>query len=242
MISIEERGSVAIVCYDRGERRNALSIDSMEAITRTAEELQNRFDLTAIVLAGTLQAFSSGADLKDPRRWAIQDKSLDEQRYITATGSRMCKAWESLPQVTIAAVEGCSIGGGVALMLACDWRVMAEDAFLSVPEVQLGIPLIWNTIPRLVNLVGGAKTKQIMLLGDRIGSSTAKEWGLVEWTAPHGNAVDHAVKLAQKVCESGSHVVKMSKESVNAYANASTASAGHMEIDQMLLCKKPGVR
>ena len=237
MITIEEQGPVAVVRYDRGERRNALSMAAMEAMTRTAHELAGRFDITAVVLTGTSREFSSGVDTKDLDRWAIEHKSLDEQRHITATGTRMCKAWEDLPQLTIAAVEGLAIGGGVALMLACDWRVMAEDAFLGVPEVQLGMPLIWGTIPRLVALVGPSRAKQVMLLGDRIDSATAKAWGLVDSVASPGNAVAHAQQMAAKVCTSQSHVVKMSKQTVNAYANVLAGLGSHMEVDQMLLSR-----
>ncbi len=236
MITIEEHGSVAVVTYDRGERRNALSLKAMNELTKVAESFEARFDISAIVLAGSPQAFSAGVDLKDPERWAIDDKSLDERRYVASTGARMCKAWESLPQLTIAAVEGLNVGGGIALTLTCDWRVMAEDAFLYVPEVQIGIPLVWHTIPRLVNMVGASRAKQIMLLGDKMSSDVAKEWGLADWLVPKGQAVAHARELAQKVAQSPSHVVKMSKQSVNAYANALHFVSTFMDVDQALVC------
>ena len=125
MITTEECGPIAVITYDRGERRNALSLAAMQELTRSADAYKMRFDIACIVLSGSPQAFSAGVDLKDPARWDISHKSLDERRHIAATGGRMCKAWEELPQLTIAAVEGFNVGGGVALTLACDWRVMA---------------------------------------------------------------------------------------------------------------------
>ncbi|AZW32241.1 enoyl-CoA hydratase/isomerase family protein [Bordetella bronchiseptica GA96-01] len=236
MIKVEESGQVAVITYDRGERRNALSLQAMNELIGAADSYRARFDITAIVLAGSANAFSAGVDLKDPQRWAIDDKSLDERRYLASTGARMCKAWESLPQLTIAAIEGLNIGGGIALTLACDWRVMADDAYLYVPEVQIGIPLVWHTVPRLVNMVGASRAKQIMLLGEKMSSATAREWGLADWLVPQGKTVEYARELADKVARSPSHVVKMSKESVNAHANALNFVATYMDVDQALVC------
>src|SRR3546814_1727011 len=100
----------------------------------------------------------------------------------------MCRAWEDMPQLTIAATEGLNVGGGIALTLACDWRVMAESAYLYVPEVQIGIPLGWQTIPRLVNLVGPARAKQIVLLGEKMSAAKAQEWGIVDFVVPGRNS------------------------------------------------------
>lgn len=236
MLAIEESGPLAVITYDRGERRNALSLQAMEALIGVAQQYQGRFDISAIVLAGSAQAFSAGVDLKDPARWALEGKSLDERRHIAATGARLCQAWESLPQLTIAAVEGCNVGGGIALTLACDWRVMADDAFLYVPEVQIGIPLVWHTVPRLVARVGASRAKQIMLLGEKMSAATALEWGLADWLTEPGQAVARARALAERVTQSPGHVVKMSKQSVNAYANALNYVSTYMDVDQALLC------
>ncbi|MGB3431663.1 enoyl-CoA hydratase/isomerase family protein [Achromobacter sp.] len=236
MIKIEESDRLAVITYDRGERRNALSLQAMNALIDVAHRYQSRVDITAIVLAGSAQGFSAGVDLKDPQRWAIEEKSLDERRYLASTGARMCKAWESLPQLTIAAIEGFNVGGGIALTLACDWRVMADNAFLFVPEVQIGIPLVWHTVPRLVSMVGASRAKQIMMLGDRMPAATALEWGLADWLAPAGATVERATALARQVAKSPSHVIKMSKESVNAHAHALNFVSTYMDVDQALVC------
>lgn len=236
MITIKENGSVAVVTYDRREKRNALSLQAMQNLTKTAEQMRDRTDISVVILAGSPSAFSAGVDLKDPARWDIDDKTLNERRHIAAWGGRMCKAWEELPQLTIAAIEGFNVGGGIALTLACDWRVMADDAYLFVPEVQIGIPLGWHTVPRLVNIVGASRAKQVMLLGGKMNSQTAHEWGLADWLAPKGEAVPTALTLAQKVAESPDYVVRMSKQSVNAYANALNYASTFMDVDQALLC------
>lgn len=238
MISIRKTGPVAIVTYDRGARRNALSVEAMQELTRVARDFQEDPETTCVVLTGTRQEFSSGVDLKDPARWDIDSLDLDVRRHIAATGGKLCKAWEEMPQLTIAAIEGLNVGGGIALALSCDWRVMAESAFLLVPEAQKGIPLGWQTVPRLVNLVGASRAKQIILLGDRMAAACALRDGLVDWVCPDGLAEAMATDLAQRVAATPAAVVKMTKQSVNAYANALSHVASFMDVDQALLCNQ----
>lgn len=237
-IKIEYDEQVAIVTYDRGERKNALSMQAIKDLTTVAETLRDRHDLTSIVLTGSKEAFTVGVDLKDPARFDLQDKSVSEQRHILSLGARMCQAWEALPQLTIAAIEGVNVGGGVALTLCCDWRVMSEEAYLYVPEIQIGISLSWHAVPRLVNMVGASKAKQIMLLGEKMSSAEAKELGLADWVTSAGDAALHARSIAKRVSKNPSHVVKMSKQSVNAYANALNHVSTFMDVDQALVCSK----
>src|SRR5690606_34811916 len=142
-IKIDYDGATAVVTYNRGIRKNALSLQAITDLTSVAELLRARPALTSAVLTGNKDALTVGMDLKDPERFALHDKSVSEQRHIMSLGARMCQTWESLPQLTIAAVEGVNVGGGVALTLACDWRVMSESAYLYVPEIQIGISLGW---------------------------------------------------------------------------------------------------
>jgi len=147
-IRSEYSGRVAMVTLDRPQRRNAFSAELMREMIACARELEARDDVDAVIVAGAAGCFSAGADLKDASRWA-GGAPLLAQREIAGLGQRMARAWEELPQVTIAAIEGYAVGGGLALAVALDWRVMARDAFVSLPEISLGIPLTWGTLPRL---------------------------------------------------------------------------------------------
>ncbi|HLU01649.1 MAG TPA: enoyl-CoA hydratase/isomerase family protein, partial [Advenella sp.] len=132
--------------------------------------------------------------------------------------------------------EGLNVGGGIALTLACDWRVMAQSAYLYVPEVQIGIPLGWQTIPRVVNLVGPARAKQIVLLGEKMSSEKALEWGVADFVVPDGTTQTFAEDLAQRVGAMPGVAVRMSKQSINTYANAMNHVASFMDVDQAMLC------
>jgi enoyl-CoA hydratase len=137
--------------------------------------------------------------------------------------------------MTIAAIEGYAIGGGLALAVALDWRVMARDAFVSLPEISLGIPLTWGTLPRLVNLLGPAAAKRLTILCERVRADEALAIGLVDWLAPHGRALRQARALAASVRALPRASVRMSKESINAYASIGAHAASHMAHDQVQL-------
>jgi enoyl-CoA hydratase len=230
----EFSGRIATVTLQRPERRNALSAELMREMIACAQELAARRDLDVALVTGAAGVFSAGADLKDSTRWA-GGAPLLEQREIAGLGQRMARAWEELPQITIAAIEGYAVGGGLALAVALDWRVMARDAFVALPEISLGIPLTWGTLPRLVNLVGPAKAKRLAILNERIGAAEALQMGLVDEICDPGSALVAAGVLAGKVLEKPKHSVMMTKETVNAYAGLGAHAVSYMAPDQLEL-------
>ena len=234
-LTLQIAGRLALVSLNRPAARNALSRALMRELTACARELADRTDVDVVILTGSETCFSAGADLKDANAWADESLGTVERREIAATGFRMCKAWEEMPQITIAAIEGFAVGGGLALSLACDWRVMAEDAFVSLPEIALGIPLTWGTIPRLVNLLGPAKAKRLAILCERFTAADALAIGLADYTAPGGQALAKARAVAAQTLAMPAAAVRMSKESANAVATALNHAAGFMAHDQIAL-------
>jgi enoyl-CoA hydratase len=233
-IRSEYSGRVAMVTLDRPQRRNAFSAELMREMIACARELEARDDVDAVIVAGAAGCFSAGADLKDASRWA-GGAPLLAQREIAGLGQRMARAWEELPQVTIAAIEGYAVGGGLALAVALDWRVMARDAFVSLPEISLGIPLTWGTLPRLVNLVGPARAKRLSILCERIGADAALGMGLMDQVCDKGMAVQVARKMADAALDKPRHSVRMTKEAVNAYAGIGAHAVSYMAHDQLEL-------
>jgi enoyl-CoA hydratase len=156
------------------------------------------------------------------------------RRRMLEIGPRMCRAWEEIPQITIAALEGFCIGGAVSLVLACDFRLMAEDSFLRISEIDLGMNYSWGSLPRLVNLVGPAKAKEWVILADKVACTEAFQYGFSQWTAPAGQAEEKAGELAQRIAEKPQAPVFMTKQTVNALVN-SNQGVGHMDVDQFAL-------
>ena len=234
-LKLDASDGVALVTLNRPEARNAMSAELMRDMIDCAAHIAGLHDIDAVIVQGAEGHFSAGADLKDASRWANAEQPLDRQRETAALGYRMARAWEELPQITLAAIEGYAIGGGLALAAALDWRVLARDAFVSLPEIALGIPLTWGTLPRLVNLVGPARAKRLTILCERIPAEQAAELGLVDWLAPKGKALETAQAVAAQVRAMPRNSVRMSKESINAYASIGAHAASHMAHDQVQL-------
>jgi enoyl-CoA hydratase/carnithine racemase len=234
-LKVEPQGRVVIVTLNRPQQRNAMSTQLLREMIDCAAVLSAQQDVDVVLVTGAGNCFCAGADLKDKQRWANPDTSFNQQREIASLGMRMARAWEELPQMTIAAVEGYAIGGGLALCAALDWRVLARDAFVSLPEIALGIPLTWGTIPRLVNLVGPAKAKRLTILCERIAAQEAHAMGLADYLADPGQALVIARQVADAVLAMPSHAVRMSKETANAFANLGAQAVGYMAHDQFAL-------
>ena len=234
-LKLESKHGIATVTLNRPEARNAMSAKLMREMIACAGRVGAMRDVDVVIVRGSGVCFSAGADLKDASRWGNGELPFEQQREIASLGYRMARAWEEVPQITIGAIEGYAIGGGLALVAALDWRVIAEDAFVSLPEISLGIPLTWGTLPRLVNLVGPARAKRLSILCERIPAAEALAMGLVDYCAPPGKALATARAVAKQVLALPRNSVRMTKESVNAYAGIGAHASSHMAHDQIQL-------
>jgi enoyl-CoA hydratase len=131
-----------------------------------------------------------------------------------------------------------AVGAGVALAIACDWRVIARDAYLYVPEVKIGLNLQWGALPRLVSLVGPARAKRITILCEKMPAEQAAAWGLVEEIAEPGAAEETALRLARSAAEMPPAAVRIVKEAVNATAGALHRATAYADADQSALTAK----
>jgi len=152
--------------------------------------------ISAVVLTGRADKFSFGVDLKTPENARVAAAGLSERRARSRVGPRMCEAWERLEPMTITAIEGFCVGGGAALAVSLDLRVMAEDATLYVPEVERGMNMSWGSVPRFVNLCGPARTKRIVVLAEQLGAARCEQWGLADEVCPNGTAVRQATRIS----------------------------------------------
>lgn len=235
MVEIEKRGRVAIVRFDRGDRANALSTELLRQLTAAARSFDDDAQTSAIVLTGPAHVFTNGADLKDPERAQLREASFAQRRLQMQLGGKMCRAWEELEPITIAAVEGWCVGGGTALAVACDLRVAASSARFYVPEIERGMNLSWGAVPRLVHLVGPARTKRLIVLSEKIDAERAQDWGLIDEVCAPGNALEAALALAERAASMPPVQVRMIKQSVNAAAFALDRAVSHADFDQFAL-------
>jgi enoyl-CoA hydratase len=233
-VSIARDGAVATVTMDRGDGRNALSRQLILELTEAAKSFADDLQTQAVILTGK-GAFTAGADLKDPAMDRRKANGLLERRHMTKIGPDLCDAWEKVEQVTICAIEKYCIGGGAALAASCDFRIMGRSAHLRLPEIPLGMNMSWHAVPRLVSLIGPSRAKQFVIFGEKVEAEQAREWGLVDEIAPDGEALPAARRWAEKIAKLPPNAVRMSKQSVNAAANALHAATTFMDLDQYAL-------
>src|SRR5688572_31904397 len=129
VVTVRREGLVAVVRFERPTGLNAFDQSLIRELTHVARGFHDDVETRAVVLSGSRRAFSAGIDLRDPETWSPAASDV-AARHLFSSGVRLCRAWEEMPQVTVAAIEGMAVGAGVALAIACDWRVIARDAYL----------------------------------------------------------------------------------------------------------------
>lgn len=233
-LRVTRHGPVVEVALHRPDARNALNAVLMRELTEVARRLRRRADVLAVILTGGDERFSAGADLGSIKE-RISAPTVLETREAIMAGPDMCRAWEEIEAITIAAIEGYCLGGGCALVLACDFRIMGEGAYQRLPEVPLGINMSWNSVPRVTTLAGPARAKRFVIFGEAADAATCVAWGLADEVAPKGEALAVARQWAAKVCALPPLPVRMTKEAVNAQANLAHLPTSFMDRDQYLV-------
>jgi enoyl-CoA hydratase len=229
-------GRIAVVRLDRGDKINGLAPSVMRELRAAAESFEDDVATSVVILTGNAHVFSAGFDLKDGEGRSRGKLGIGEQRAALRIGPRMCRAWWEMAPVTIAAIEGPCVGGGVALAVSLDFRFCGAGSHFRVPEIGLGVNMSWGSLPRILALMGPARTKQaVILAADRISSGEAREWGLVENVVPDGTVFAEAMAFAERIAVLPPLPVTMTKASVNRLAGALDDLAAHMDLDQFAL-------
>ncbi len=230
-IELKRDGAIATVTLDRGDGRNAMSLRLMQSMIDAADYLAADTETNVVIVTGA-GAFSAGADLKDPDRASLRKKTRLEKRQSLRLGPDMCGAWEKLEQITIAAIEGYCIGGGVALAIACDHRIVAEDAHFRLPEIPLGMNMSWQSNPRTVSLLGPSRAKLFTILGEPCPAGQALNWGLADEVTAPGGALSAARALAERYAKVPPIALRMTKQAMNVSATPLGYATSFMDRDQ----------
>mgnify|MGYP003384324945 CR=1 FL=1 len=234
LIVTQDEG-VVTVQLNRPEKHNSLNALLMTELTEFARAYRSRADVRAIVLTGGTTLFSAGADLTTLEGDVSKRPSMLEMRELLLAGPDMCRAWEEIEPVTIVAVEGYCVGGACALALACDFRVISSSGMMRLPEVPMGINMSWRSLPRLVSLVGPARAKRFTMFGASTDAATLMNWGMVDEVVEPQTVLKAAHKWAEGIANLPPLSIRMTKESINAIANANHHATSYMDRDQFML-------
>ncbi len=158
--------------------------------------------------------------------FAGADPGVSARREAADAGRLMAEAIESMRAVTVARIHGHCVGGGLVLAAACDLRVAADTTRFSIPEVDLGIPLAWGGIPRLVREIGPAMTKELVLTCRPFTAAEARELGFVNRVVGEGHLEQAVDELVGQLERKSSLTLEATKLAVNAASRAMVSTAG----------------
>lgn len=235
-LQISEGNGIVTVRIHRPDARNAFNRETIGELTDAARACHTRSDVRGVILTGGPDYFSAGMDLRivpsvEP---ATKPTTLERRSQLLA-GPEMCRAWEEIEPITIAAIEGYCIGGSCALALACDFRIVAEGGSLRLPEVPLGSNMPWRTLPRLATMIGAPRAKRFAILGEAVDAQTGFDWGMVDGVPAKGGALACALGWAEKFAALPPLPVRMTKEAINAAVTSNHYLSSFMDRDQYLL-------
>jgi len=234
-ISIEHRGPIAVVTFNRPERANALNYAHLAEIEQAALAFRDDAQTRVVVFTGAGKHFSSGADLTDPGTEYRVPFVLRRRR--TRIGERAIHALYEIDQITIAAWNGAAMGGGACIATALDFRIGADDCFMQYPEIDIGLNLMWQSLPLCTRLVGAARAKRLVAGGERIHAPTLLQWGALDELVPRAELMQRALAMAEQYAAKPPAAVQMIKRSINAVEAALDRSLMHMDADQNLLAQ-----
>lgn len=188
-VVVEEHGRAAVVRFNRPAQRNPLSAPTLDQLDEIVSALAASASLSAIIFTGADGVFVSGADIRELQTLAPADAADFSRR-----GQRLMQKIADAPQLTVAAVDGHCMGGGLDLALACDLRVASPRSTFAHPGSRLGIITGWGGTQRLPRLVGQSRTLEMFLTAARLSAADALEIGLVSQL--DDDALGRALELA----------------------------------------------
>lgn len=192
-IRFEQQGHTAILTMDNPPA-NTWTAASLSALAERVAQLNADREIWSLVLTGAGDRFfSAGADLK---LFADGDRAVAREM-----ARRFGEAFEALSRfrgLSIAAIDGYAMGGGLEAALACDLRVAGRQAVMALPEAKVGLLPCAGGTQNLTWLVGEGWAKRLILCGERLDAERALAIGLVEEVVPQGQALDRALALARQ--------------------------------------------
>jgi enoyl-CoA hydratase len=191
-VVVEERDRVAVIRLNRPAERNPLTTAVLNALSVSVSALRSREDVRGVIFTGAGDAFASGADIRELA--ALDAPAAGE---FAARGQHLLQLISDLPLVTIAAVNGFCMGGGLDLALSCAVRVASPRAVFAHPGARLGIITGWGGTQRLPRLVGPVRALEMFLTARRVTAAEALEIGLVDFVSD--DAVGRALELIARV-------------------------------------------
>ena len=229
-IEVSGGETVGRLRLNRPDRLNALTSAVMSAVIEAAEWFDAQTRIRAVVISGAGDSFCAGFDVAE----FASLRGFEDAVPVFRLGTSFVETVEAMRPVTVAALHGNVVGGGVALAAACDLRIAADDTVFSIPEVDLGIPLLWDAIPRLVREIGPTRTKELVMTCRPFSAVEAERMGFLNHIVPATEVVTAAEKLAGEVAARPPMSVEMTKRQVAAALGGEVGSVDEEALRRVL--------
>ncbi len=190
-IVIEIIDSTSLVRFTRPAQRNPLSLAILHELKSTIADLVTRPRIRTIIFTGSDDVFLSGADIRE-----LGELDSDSARVFSKLGQHIFQTIADTNQLTIAAVNGYCMGGGLDLALACDLRVASKAAVFAHPGARLGIITGWGGTQRLPRMIGKARALELFTTAGQLSADEALALGLVTRVADP--VVDYAIRVGDE--------------------------------------------
>jgi len=209
------------------DKLNPLGTNTLQDII-DATTWFNTENISVVIVSGNGRAFTAGFDL---REFTNTDSTGKDGAVL---GREMAEAVDRMKPITIASLHGYCIGGGVVLASACDLRIASENTTFSIPEVDLGIPLAWGGIPRLVREIGPAMTKELVMTCRPFDAEEAKSLGFINRVVKDADLESQTMNMAEAIRKRPQSVIETTKNQVRA-ATDDLASTKNEWVGEMLI-------
>lgn len=210
-LQVDEAQAVATIQLNRPQKKNSLNSVMRQELAQAVEQIAHNNGIRAVVITGGQEIFCAGADISEMGGTANAEASYHHAREFQILFDQV----ESLPQPVVAAVSGYALGGGCELALAADFRIASETGRFGLPEIKIGAFPGGGGTQRLTRLIGAAKAKEMILLGDPITAQEALAAGMVMKVVPKEQCLDEALKLAERLAALPRLALQASKMLIN---------------------------
>lgn len=202
-IHYHQQQAVLVIQIDRPEKKNALTRSMYRALANGLRQADADPQIRVILLRGAEDCFTSGNDVND----FVQQDSDEGER----PSYQFMRALTELRKPLIAAVGGLAIGIGTTLLFHCDLVYAAEDSFLQLPFTRLGLCPEAGSSLLLPQMIGHQRACELLLLGDRITSAKARDYGIINEVLPTAGYLEYAMQKAQALAALPAEAVQVSK-------------------------------
>lgn len=211
-IHARAENGIGWIVLDNPRKHNAMALDMWNGITQALAAFARDASVRCVVVRGQGEkSFCSGADVAEKNGDYAARSGADAQLSYAAL-----QAIRDFPRPVIAMVQGYCLGAGVSLALACDLRIAASSAAFGIPAARLGLAYSYDEVRRLAELVGPARSKQLLFSADRITAQRALQIGLVEEVVADADLLACVTALAGRIAANAPLTVEASKYTVDA--------------------------